>query len=272
MRAAGRPRTRCATPSIRRFRLNILYEYPFNERIRTLLRLEDLFERFVFFLEQDDARMHHAALTILFEIADVTGRTDLKSDLLKELERKKQALAPLRENPDIEQTRLEALLGEFDHALNGLVQLQGKPGQHLIENEWLSGIRSRMVVPGGTCKFDLPSFYAWQQHPAEARRQDITNWIRPVLPLYEAAKLVLRLARESGHSKKVMGSQGSYQEMLSGRSYQLMQVWVDADMRVIPEASANKYMLWVRFTVQDGDMKPRALDHDVPFELRLCSL
>ncbi|UCF26430.1 MAG: cell division protein ZapD, partial [Ralstonia sp.] len=27
----------------------ILYEYPFNERIRTLLRLEDLFERLDFF-------------------------------------------------------------------------------------------------------------------------------------------------------------------------------------------------------------------------------
>jgi len=243
--------------------LNILYEYPFNERIRTLLRLEDLFERFVFFLEQEDPRMHHAALTTLFEIADVTGRTDLKSDLFKELERKKQALTPLRDNPDIEQNRLESLLSGFDDALNGLTQLHGKPGQHLIENEWLSGIRSRMVVPGGTCKFDLPSFYAWQQHPADVRRRDITNWIRPVLPLYEAAKLVLRLARESGHGKKVMAAQGSYQ---------LMQIWVEPDMGAIPEASANKYMLWVRFTVQDGDMKPRALDHDVPFELRLCSL
>ena len=49
----------------------ILYEYPFNERIRTLLRLEDLFERFTFFLTQEDPREHHAALTTLFEIAEV---------------------------------------------------------------------------------------------------------------------------------------------------------------------------------------------------------
>lgn len=59
----------------------ILYEYPFNERIRTLLRLEDLFERFAFFVAQEDAREHHVALTTLFEIAEVTGRADLKSDL-----------------------------------------------------------------------------------------------------------------------------------------------------------------------------------------------
>ena len=47
---------------------------------------------------------------------------------------------------------------------------------------------------------------------------------------------------------------------------------VSPEVRVIPEASANKYMLWVRFTVQDGDLRPRAVDVDVPFQLTLCSL
>jgi hypothetical protein len=50
----------------------ILYEYPFNERIRTLLRLEDLFERLDFFLAQEHPLQHHVALTTLFEIVDVT--------------------------------------------------------------------------------------------------------------------------------------------------------------------------------------------------------
>ena len=88
----------------------------------------------------------------------------------------------------------------------------------------------------------------------------------------DAAIIVLRLARESGQASKVMAMQGSYQQMLSGRSYQLMQVRVSPELRVIPEASANKYMLWVRFTVQDGDLRPRAVDVDVPFQLTLCSL
>ncbi|MGI4982375.1 MAG: cell division protein ZapD [Janthinobacterium lividum] len=250
----------------------ILYEYPFNERIRTLLRLEDLFERFTFFLAQEDPRAHHTALTTLFEIADVTGRADLRADLLKELDRQKQTLASYRENPGIEQDQLEAVLGQIDHALAGLGRLQGKPGQHLSDNEWLGSIRSRMIIPGGTCKFDLPSYYAWQQNSAEQRRDDITKWIMPIVPLQEAASIVLRLARESGQAAKVMAPQGSYQQMLSGRSYQLMQVRVSATLKVIPEASANKYMLWVRFTSQDGDLKPRAVDSDVPFMLTLCNL
>ena len=65
----------------------IIYEYPFNERIRTLLRLEDLHERYSFFLHQGHALQHHVALTTVFEMLEVASRSDLKSDLLQELER-----------------------------------------------------------------------------------------------------------------------------------------------------------------------------------------
>ncbi|MCG1053645.1 cell division protein ZapD [Mycetohabitans sp. B5] len=250
----------------------ILYEYPFNERIRTLLRLEDLFDRFTFFLAQEDPREHHVALTTLFEIAEVTSRSDLKSDLMKELDRQRQALASFRGSPGIEQNTLETVLAEIEQTLAGLAQMQGKTGQHLADNEWLASIRSRAIIPGGTCRFDLPSYYAWQRCTAQQRRADIVKWAMPLVPLRDAAAIVLRLARESGQAAKVMAMQGSYQQMLSGRTYQLMQVRVAPDLRVIPEASANKYMLWVRFTAQDGDMRPRTIDVDVPFQLTLCSL
>ena len=79
----------------------ITYEYPLNERIRTLLRLEDLFERARNFLSRTDPYDHHVALITLFEILEVAGRADLKSDLLQELERQKQVLLTFRGNPDI---------------------------------------------------------------------------------------------------------------------------------------------------------------------------
>src|SRR5574337_1894382 len=84
----------------------IRYEHPLNERIRTLLRLEDLFVRARFFASRDDPHEHHAALLSLFEITDVAARADLKADLLQELERQKQVLLPLKENAQIDQQRL----------------------------------------------------------------------------------------------------------------------------------------------------------------------
>ena len=59
--------------------------------------------------------------------------------------------------------------------------------------------------------------------------------------------------------------------MLQGRTYALLQVRMDGSLAAIPEISANKYMLWIRFMTQDRDLKPRSVDRDVPFDLALCA-
>jgi cell division protein ZapD len=249
----------------------IVYEYPFNERIRTLLRLEDLYEKFSFFFHQSHPLHHHAALSTIFEMLEVAGRADLKSDLLQELERQKQTLLGFKSNPNVQAEMLDAILADLDRVSANLIAAQGKTGQNVRDNEWLMSIRGRTIIPGGACEFDLPSYYAWQHRPAEARSADIRNWFAPLAPLFEAISLVLRLLRESGRPAKMIAQAGSYQQMLQGKVYQMLRLSIDESLGAIPEISANKYMLWVRFTAQDGDMKPRAFDNDVPFELTLCN-
>ena len=87
----------------------ILYEYPFNESIRTMLRLEHLFDRLGQLIERDAPVDHHYALATIFEIMDVASRADLKSDLLKELEKHRQqllaAIAATRRSPRPRSTR-----------------------------------------------------------------------------------------------------------------------------------------------------------------------
>ncbi len=58
------------------------YEFPTNERIRTLLRLEDIYDRAAFYAGREHALDHHTALLGIFEIMEVASRADLKSDLL----------------------------------------------------------------------------------------------------------------------------------------------------------------------------------------------
>jgi cell division FtsZ-interacting protein ZapD len=67
----------------------ILYEYPFNERIRTYLRLQHLFFRLGELVGRSSATDHHYAITTLFEIVEVGVRADLKTDVLKDLEKQK---------------------------------------------------------------------------------------------------------------------------------------------------------------------------------------
>src|SRR3569832_1991549 len=121
----------------------IVYEYPFNERIRTLLRLEDLYEKFSFFVQQAHPLQHHVALSTIFEMLEVAGRADLKSDLLQELERQRQTLLGFKSNPNVQAERLDAILAEVDQASSALIAAQGKTGQHVRESEWLMSIRGR---------------------------------------------------------------------------------------------------------------------------------
>lgn len=249
----------------------IVYEYPFNERIRTLLRLEDLYEKFKFFVHQSHPMEHHVALATIFDMLEVAGRADLKSDLLQELERQKQSLMAFRSNPNVATDMLDAVLAELEQVSANLVAAQGKTGQNVRDNEWLMSIRGRTIIPGGACEFDLPSYHAWQRHGAEQRYADIMGWFAPLAPLFDALALVLRLLRNSGGPVKMIAIAGSYQQMLQGKVYQMLRLTLDETLGAIPEISANKYMLWVRFTSQGGDLKPKPLEEDVPFELTLCN-
>ena len=92
----------------------ISYEYPLSERIRTLLRLEDLYERLDYFLEKNEPLQNHVALLLIFEIYEVASRADLKSDMLQELERQKHSLDALRGNPEISEQALDNVLRQID--------------------------------------------------------------------------------------------------------------------------------------------------------------
>src|SRR3954462_1622221 len=146
------------------------------------MRLEDLYQRVRFFATQAAPPDHHAALLALFEITDVAGRADLKTDILQELERQKQLLTTLRANPAIEPRVREPLLEEIDKVSAGLLAQSGKVVQHLRDNEWLMTIKQRAAIPGGVCEFDLPAYHYWlNQHP-DSRRYDLAAWLEPFEP------------------------------------------------------------------------------------------
>ena len=250
----------------------VLYEYPLNESIRTMLRLEHLFGRLDTLAGRDDALDHHFALVTIFEIVEVAARADLKSDLFKELDRHKAQLLSYRGNPNISEGALDEVIARIDHAHAGLNQLNGKAGHTLAHNEWLTSIRSRIGIPGGTCEFDLPAYYAWQQLSPERRRADLSRWIETLVPLAEALNLLLRLLRDSGVPHKVAAQGGQYQQSLpQGRTYQLLRLRMEAGLELVPEITGHRLMVQVRLMRPDADGRLRPAPVDMPFELALCA-
>ncbi len=250
----------------------IHYEYPLSERIRTLLRLEDLFDRFDAYAASSDPHAHHAALLTLFEMAEVAARADLKSDLMQELDRQKTVLTALRGNPHVQSTTLEQVLAAIETAHHGIYKLPGKVGQHLREDDWLMAVKQRAAIPGGMCEFDLPSYHYWLHKPADAREAQLQRWLAPFSSIRAAVEIVLGLLRDSGRPEVQHAQNGSYQRMLESRNPQLIRVTLADDLPCVPEISANKYMLNIRFVQAGPEVVRSCTDQSLDFELTFCTL
>ncbi|MCB1901753.1 cell division protein ZapD [Cognatazoarcus halotolerans] len=250
----------------------ITYEYPLNERIRTLLRLEDLFGRIAHFSHSDEAHAHHSALLATFEVLEVASRADLKVDLVQELERQRQILLSFRNNPEISEEALAGALYEIEQSSAALLAMAGKIGQYLRENEWLMAIKSRAAIPGGACEFDLPSYHFWLNRDPELRRVDLEHWLGPIVPIRDGLTIVLRLLRASGRPEAQRAPRGVYQLMMAGRTVQMIRVRIARGISAVPEISANKYALNIRFMLPETVSRPRQTDVDVNFELTFCNL
>ncbi len=249
------------------------YDYPFNERIRTLLRLEDLFVKTQHYLRGDHEFNHHSTLIGIFQILDVIDRAELKTDMLQELDRQKVVMESLRGNPAIAENILNEVIEEIEKTVHLLRLNTGRIGQSLRDNEWLMSIKQRAGIPGGVCEFDVPSYHYWLGQSSAQRKQELESWMVPLTPLYDGLRIILHILRGSGVPALLTARQGAYQQMLGGaKPAQMLRVTVDDALGCFPEVSANKYAINIRFNMLDPTQKPRQYESDVPFELTLCNL
>ncbi|MCX7815008.1 MAG: cell division protein ZapD [Tepidimonas ignava] len=250
----------------------ILYEYPLNERTRTYLRLEHLLQRLGQLVPREHPLDHHHALQTLFEILEVGARADLKSEILKDLERHKHVFEGYRGNPAISEAALEQLIARIDRCYAVLRDDEGRPGHALAGVEWLQTVRNRMAIPGGTCGFDVPAYHDWQHRPPAERQADLARWAQEVACLAEPVHLLLQLLRESAIAQKVYATQGQFQQNLpQSRTFQLLRVWLDPALQLIPEISGNRLLVAVRLLRRNGDGRlEHAADAEAEFEIHLC--
>jgi cell division protein ZapD len=149
--------------------------------------------------------------------------------------------------------------------------MPGKVGHHIKEDEWLMAIKQRAVIPGGLCEFDLPSYHRWLHLPAQARREYLQAWLEPMLPVRAGAGIILKLLREGSGPQRQTVQGGLFQLMMEGRHAQMVRVGLADDYPCVPEISANKYALNIRF-VRCMPGQPKVCADTLDFELTFCSL
>ena len=249
------------------------YEQPLNERMRTFLRYEQLSCRFINFSRREDVSDTHAALMTLIEILSLVSRGDIKQELLKEIKRQIDNLEALANKPKLNTTKLSEILAKHKSIFDRLHTARGQLGSHLKNNDFISSIRQRAVIPGGTCDFDLPEYHFWLAQPFTQRNRILLDWIAPFDIVQEGVTHVLQLIRESTPYTTMNAPKGFYDQNLdASQPNQLIRIGIKKDAKLYPECSAGKHRFSIRFLEQsDPNSKPQQTQTNIEFQLACCT-
>ena len=250
---------------------DVTYELPLNERVRTLMRLEHLFRQIDHCRAGASTWDNRSMLLAIIDILHTTSRADLKTELIKELERLSSNLAPLSNSNGVDQDKLNSILADIRSTAQRLHDLQGLIAQRLRDNEFINSIRQRSSVPGGTSNFDLPIFHCWLQKNIETRRMELQNWQSELDLLRSAVNLILTLIRESARSTRVIAEGGFYQHPLDANApFQLVRVTLPAGSDCYAEISGGKHRVTIRFLNMTTEGRPVQIGNDIEFRLTNC--
>jgi cell division protein ZapD len=250
----------------------ITFEQPLTERMRTFLRVEFLYAQTLFHVHEPTEFSSRAAVAALLEILTILGRGDVRTDVSKELDRHAELLRRYRSQPGVDPARLTGLMDNIADLRQQLSEAGPQVVNPLKECDFLTTIRHRSAIPGGTCMFDLPDYGYWLHLPPAERRRQLDDWTNHIKPICEAVAEVLWLTREATEAAPQIATGGMFQHGFD-RTEQasLVRVLLPANGGIYPEISAGQHRFTIRFVRWRGvDSRPAQVGQDIRFQLAIC--
>ncbi len=244
---------------------HVLFEHPLNEKMRTWLRIEFLIQQLSAYLPINN---HTSALHFfrnVGDLLDVLERGEVRTELLKELERQQRKLQAWAEVPGVDNSRIDTLRQQLK-ASSAVLMSAPRIGQFLREDRLIALVRQRLSIPGGCCSFDLPTLHIWLHMPQEHRDGQVQSWLASLEPLNQALFLILDLIRNSAPFRKQTSLNGFYQD--NGDDADLLRLQLPLAAQLYPQISGHKSRFAIRFMPLDSEhgLVPERLD----FELACC--
>ncbi|XXD11243.1 cell division protein ZapD [Klebsiella sp. R445] len=243
----------------------VLFEHPLNEKMRTWLRIEFLTQQ----LSVHSMLATYADALHFFrnagDLLDVLERGEVRTDMLKELERQQRKLQSWAEVPGVDQERIGALRQQLKQCGSVLISAP-RIGQFLREDRLIALVRQRLSIPGGCCSFDLPTLHIWLHMPQAHRDEQVEKWLASLEPLTQSLVLILDLIRNSAPFRKQTSLNGFYQD--NGEDADLLRLRLDIASQLYPQISGHKSRFAIRFLPLDSELGvvPERFD----FELACC--
>ena len=253
---------------------NTTYEQPLGERIRSFLRLEHLFSAIYQAIAGPTTWDSRHALSGMIEVTDLLSRTDVKAELIKELERHCTTLVSLADKPGVDQQLLEKTIVPMEHQAVQLKSTDYQPGFRVRNDELINQVRQRVSIPGGACGFDLPAYQFWLARNLHERISHLNTWMEDLRRIERGIDTVLVNIRQSAVPRPCLAESGFFQRQLdTTHPCQLIRVVLPANTAWFPEISGGKHRFTVRFLqhARTG-ARPDQVAQDIDFELQICGI
>ena len=243
----------------------VTYEYPMNEKIRSWLRLETLLMQIY---EQSNITSYSSGIAFfrsVSELIEILDRGEVRSDLIKELEKQKNRLLNWIDSPNVDKTLITSFLNELTPKISSLMSAP-RFGHQLRNDKIISMVRQRLSIPGGCCSFDLPTLQLWLNMPQADRDNEIKSWLNSLDPLQETLETVLLLIRQNGSFEAAESHNGFYQGSVEGK--ELLRIRLAPDNLIYPQISGHKTRFALRFLHIDSENG--ILPDVIRFQLACC--
>ncbi len=232
----------------------VLFEHPLNEKMRTWLRIEFLLQQL-----HGQRALSETAIALTFfrtvsDLLDVLERGEVRTELLKELERQQQKLLAWADVPGVDMALIDQLRGQLKSRSSALMAAP-RLGQALREDRLIGLVRPA-----------APTLHMWMHAPQQDRDADVATWLQSLDPLNQALIMVLDLIRQSGPFRNQISLNGFFQDNAEGAD--LLRLRLHLAPQLYPQISGHKTRYAIRFLPLDSENG--VVPERLTFELACC--
>ena len=248
-----------------------IYELPLNERLRTFMRIEFLNNRLKYALEKDDTWTIRASVNTLLEIYSILSRTDVRREVLFDLDRYIFQMTQYQDSSRVNQERAIEIHEKLDSLKNDVDQVGTGYLSQIRDIEFVGSLLHRHTLPGGRAEFDMPKYKFWLDSGLTRTRRDLKEWVGVVKPVCDSIDQILWLLRESTEAISTVAINGLYNHQIERNSQiSLVRIFLSKN-NVFPEISGGKHLISIRFlNWAKTDKKTTQENKNIRFKISLC--
>jgi len=245
-----------------------LYEEPVQEKIRKFIKIEFLLNKIYYFKGKDNKSENYISLLALCELYEILSRSDIKSELIREIETQNTYLQKIKEIPQADSSKLNSVLEKQSQLLKLIYSIEINYLDHLERD-----ILFKTILKNCFTQLQPASIDFWLSRDILNRETQIDLWLEPLIFIKRSIDFILEVIRKSGRFEDRVAEKGFFMEKLDPKkNILLVRVTLTSDLYYYPQISVGKQRLTIMFMTKDDRNNLVPHQEDLTFILTTCSL